>query len=142
MKTANEVKKNFGEMQEANVIITEREKLKYMYNIIPDDFKILIDVTLNTTTDELYDYIKERIYARSCLENLEESKNDYNNDPMDVDLLSYYNRNKNKGIRNRRINNKKSKTNMKKDNRPFCHICEVRGHSTRECQYNNKLFKI
>ena len=54
-------------------------------------------------------------------------------DPMDVDLLSYHNRNKNKGNRNRRINNKKSKENMKKDNRPFCHICEERGHYTRDC---------
>jgi len=56
---------------------------------------------------------------------------------MDVfDLLSYHNRNKNKEIKNFRINNKKSKTNLKKDNRPFCYICEVRGHSVRECRYS------
>jgi len=138
MKTANEVKKIFGEMEEANVIISEREKLKYIYNILPDDFKILIDVTLNTTANELYDYIKERISARSYLENWDKNKIDYYNDPMDVDLLSYHNKNKNKGNRNYKINKKKSKTNMKKDNRPFCHICEERGHSTRECRYNTK----
>ena len=76
MKTANEVKKIFGEMEEANVIISEREKLKYIYNILPDDFKILIDVTLNTTANELYDYIKERISARSYLENWDKNEID------------------------------------------------------------------
>jgi len=49
---------------------------------------------MNTTTHQLYDYIKERIYSRSYLEKWEENKNDYNNDPKDVYMVSYNNRKK------------------------------------------------
>jgi len=39
MKMADSVNEIFGEMEDAGVNLTEREKLKYMFNILPNDFK-------------------------------------------------------------------------------------------------------
>ena len=57
MKMADSVNEIFGEMEDAGVNLTEREKLKYMFNILPNDFKNIIDVTLETTARQLYFHI-------------------------------------------------------------------------------------
>jgi len=65
---------------------------------------------------------------------------DEHDDPMDIDLIEKRYRNKNyhkgKGFV-KKINRNNNKTNKNL----YCHICEIRGHLTKDCKYNMKARK-
>ncbi len=128
----DKVKQTFQEMNEAKVQITDKEKLKYMYNSIPHGTRKEISVTLETKPDDFYNSIKGRINALAYLENT--NNEDENDDPMDVDFLSR---------ERKRINDKrklKEKNNISnKKHILFCKICRKHGHTLERCKFNGKI---
>jgi len=63
MKMADSVNAIFGEMEDAGVNLTEKEKIKvHVQYFFQMTFKNIIDVTLETTARQLYESIKDRIF--------------------------------------------------------------------------------
>ena len=54
--------------------ITDKEKLKYLYNILSDDYKNIIQINLNSDPNVYINNLKSFIYAKSYLENWEDNK--------------------------------------------------------------------
>jgi len=124
-KTVEDIRNIFQEMKDSEIEITERERLKYMYNALPTQFRNTLDITLNTKSEELYNMVINRINAKSYLENWENDKPEPE-DLMEIDFVH----------RGRNSNKHRRYTNQIK--RPYCHICTEQGHWTDECEYNSK----
>jgi len=69
------------------VEITDKEKLKYLYNILSDDYKNIIQINLNSDPNVYINNLKSFIYAKSYLENWEDNKTIKKDDPMDLDFI-------------------------------------------------------
>ncbi|KAG4087976.1 hypothetical protein H8356DRAFT_1433173 [Neocallimastix lanati (nom. inval.)] len=73
----------------ADMNITNKEKLKYLYNILTDYFKNIVQFVLNGSLDEYLETLKRIILTRSYVENWDDSKEkDEDDDPMDINCLS------------------------------------------------------
>jgi len=140
IKMLDQAKEIFVEMEEVDLGITNKEKLKYLYNILTDDYKNIVQFDLNSDADEYLDTLKRIISARSYVENWDDIKEkDEDDDPMDLDYLSKRKRTTKLNKKpSSSINNKKNKHKYKKDNKSYCHICDMNGHSTKECHFNLK----
>jgi hypothetical protein len=68
------MKETFDDMEEQHVEITDKEKLKYLYNVLPDDYKNIIQINLNSDPNVYINNLKSFIYAKSYLENWEDNK--------------------------------------------------------------------
>jgi len=44
-------KETFDDMEEQHVEIPDKEKLKYLYNVLPDDYKNIIQINLKSDPD-------------------------------------------------------------------------------------------
>ena len=153
------MKETFDDMEEQHVEITDKEKLKYLYNVLPDDYKNIIQINLNSDPNVYINNLKSFIYAKSYLENWEDNKTIEKDDPMDLDFISRGRRTSNSSKKNEHNNHNNKSSNSKKrgkqngnqynnnnkdnsnkdnNNKSYCHICEVKGHSTRNCIYNMK----
>ncbi|OUM65295.1 hypothetical protein PIROE2DRAFT_7672 [Piromyces sp. E2] len=133
----DKVKEIFQEMEEAKVLITEREKLKFMNNCLPTEVTDKFLITLDTTADQLYDMVKARISAKSYFENWDNNENNMD-DPMDIDFLSKNKRRRNgksRDMDNHKGGNKYNKSKQSNYN-PYCSICRKHGHTTGKCKYN------
>jgi len=136
----DQAKEIFVEMEEIDLGITNKEKLKYLYNILTNDYKNIVQFDLNSDADEYLETLKRIISARSYVENWDDTKEkDEDDDPMDLDYLSKRKRTPKLSKKpSSLINNKKNKHKYKKDNKNYCHICDMNGHSTKECHCNHK----
>lgn len=60
---------------------------------------------------------------------------------MDLDYISGKDKNNHSFKHNQKINKKTSKCFTKNEDIPICAICEIKGHSTKECRYNLKTIR-
>jgi len=125
MKVLDSVMDIYQEMDIRRITLGPREKLKYMYSLIPRNFRENLNITLQTTHEQLYEMAKNRINAKSYLEGWEEDNN-HIDDPMDIDFLSRNNESKRKRSHNRG-----------KKRSPYCNKCNKYGHTNEDCKQNN-----
>ena len=86
-KTIESMLETFTEMDGSNVVLSDREKIKFMFNALPESFRENLDVNLKGKVSEFYDMVKRKVSTKSYLENWETEKED-SNDPMEIDLVS------------------------------------------------------
>jgi len=142
------------------VEIIDKEMLKYLYNILLNEYKNIYYINLNRDQDQYLNNLKGFISEKSFQENWEDNKTTEKDDPIDLNLISRgrktgnsFRKNqlnihnnsssnsKNRGKPNNgQYNNNNNNNNNNKDNnnKLYYHICGVRGHSTRDCSYNMK----
>jgi len=116
----------YQEIDELRINHSQDEKLKYMYQTLPEDFRERLRVTLRFTYQQLYEKAKEKLDAKSYLEDWNEKDKDDIDDPMDIDFLS-----RESGYRRKRSHSKNKKRN------PYCNKCKKYGYNINECKYNN-----
>ena len=106
IKTMESVIDIYQEMDELRINLSQAEKLKYMYQTLPEDFRERLGVTLRFTYQQLYEKAKEELDAKSYLEDWNEKDKDDIDDPMDIDFLS-----RESGYRRKRSHSKNKKHN-------------------------------
>ncbi|ORX64330.1 hypothetical protein BCR32DRAFT_306879 [Anaeromyces robustus] len=144
----------FENMNKSDFKLSDKEKIKYIYNTFPTGFKNKFEFKENEDSQSLIKRIKYNIsmkcYAGQWMEKEEEEKDD----PMEIDAIhknfkkprNFNNNSKNKNNNKSTINAHKKNNfgknndnkNNNKNNNKYCHICDKNGHSTKDCWFNLK----
>eukprot|EP00833_Pecoramyces_ruminatium_P002538 jgi/Orpsp1_1/1176570/evm.model.c7180000058122.1 len=127
METLNSMKEIFTSMNSKNLKISEDEKLKYVFNALPQDYISKFILTKDDTFDTVYGKIEDDISRKSYIESWQNQN--YNDDPMEIDYV-------------KKEHNKNEKNNSKKNNK-YCGICDSHSHDLKDCcnhkrNYSNK----
>eukprot|EP00833_Pecoramyces_ruminatium_P007370 jgi/Orpsp1_1/1181402/evm.model.c7180000077088.1 len=114
-------------MNSKNLKISEDEKLKYVFNALPQDYISKFILTKDDTFDTVYGKIEDDISRKSYIESWQNQN--YNDDPMEIDYV-------------KKEHNKNEKNNSKKNNK-YCGICDSHSHDLKDCcnhkrNYSNK----
>jgi len=118
--TIMEMMRIFEILEKKKYFISDLEKIKFIYKAIPKTVKSLVIATDYDKVEEYVKKINKSLTVYNYLEDLdineekETSKND-EEDKMDIDYVS-----------------------AQKKTSKYCHICERKGHLTKECRYNLK----
>ena len=120
MDVLNEIVEIFNVLDDTNLHINNLEKLIIMQEALPIDLAKEFKPRANIDPNAFYNEIKDTVtfYNYKLKRGINKPKNnpivnEVRVDPMDLD----------------NINNYKKK---------FCHICDITGHTTKECRYNLK----
>jgi len=74
IRKLGQAKEIFTEIEEIELAIANKEKLKYLYNILTDDYNNIFQFDLNSNLNEYLETLKIIILARTYVENWKESK--------------------------------------------------------------------
>jgi len=120
METLDQMRDIFKVMDSSQLRISDEEKIKYLYNALPEDYMGKFILEQNETFDSLYNKIDADLKKRSYIKGWNYDNRD--DDPMEINQ-----------VRKIAIKNKNNYKNNK-----YCSICEKTNHSTKECWYNLK----
>jgi len=129
----------FETLEGKKQVISDREKLKFMYDSMPKNFRNYLDIDEDTKPQELYNKINKKLNMIAYLEGGKDYNYYYQDDPMEIDIVE-------KSRKNSKYNNELKERLHKNyikncEEKRYCHICEIFGHTTRECRYNLKYTK-
>ena len=110
----------FEQMSNGEFKLSNKEKVKYMYNALPKEYQNVVQVTVDTTPLNYYNELNKIFSMKSFLEDWK-LPDDQIYDPMDIDYVGKIKNNNNYQI--------------KKYN---CDICKMDNHKTDNCCYNIK----
>ena len=126
----------FETLSNNSQVISDREKIKFMYESMPKNFRNYLDIDEDTKPTDLYNKINKKLNMIAYLEGGEDYKQYYQDDPMEVDIVQ---RTVKKDKYNKELKEKLHKNYIKNcEEKRYCHICEIFGHTTRNCRYNSK----
>jgi len=129
----------FETLKGKNQVISDREKLKFMYDSMPKNFRNYLDIDEDTKPQDLYSKINKKLNMVAYLEGGDDYNYYYQDDPMEIDIIEKpkknikYNKELKESLHKNYIKNCEEKR--------YCHICEIFGHTTCECRYNFKIYK-
>jgi len=145
----------FNNMKKTNVKISNKEKIKYIYNILPSKYRDLVNIDERTSAENYYNNLKSKIGMKAYLKdwhnnnsNNNNNNNLINNYPINEKTTinhigkisnkyknNYYKEyNKNKFNGNERF--KTNKNNIKIKNKLYYHICKKHSHNTEKCRFD------
>jgi len=157
-KAIRKIKKIFQNMDEAKANMTEKEKLKYFINILPEKYKRKLVLKESTKVDNLYDQIKEDLTMWNNIDDLESDKSTYNDDPLEIDYAGKltnkekplqrqskhnnygYNKNSNNHNNNKHNNNKNYNYKNYNNNKNFNHYKNYKNSNNNN--FDNKFCEI
>jgi len=95
-----------------------RKKLKYLFNVLSDDYKNIIQINLNSDPNQYINNLKGFISIKSYLENWEDNKTIEKDNPMNLDFISRGRRTSNSSKKNQHNNHNSKSSNSKNRGKP------------------------
>jgi len=123
----DQLKDIFENMDNINFHLSEDEKLRYLFNAMPEDYTNKFTLTdidnFTSISKKIVEDINKLAYIQQW--NLNNQPMD---DPMEIDYAGKFQK-KNK-------NNNKRNYQTKKADKKYCHICNKNNHNTSDCWFN------
>ena len=147
-KTLDKMFDIFNNMKKTNVKISNKEKIKYIYNTLPPKYRDIVNIDEKTSAEEYYNNLKSKIGMKAYLEDWHNNNNTINNNLTNEKTAINHvgklnNKIKDNYYKEYNINkfnkNKSFKTNKNKNNHQkklYCHICKKYNHNTDRCRFN------
>jgi len=83
----NEMFNIFETLEGKKKVISDREKLKFMYDLMPKNFRNYLDIDEDTKPQELYNKINKKLNMIAYLERGENYNYYYQDDPIEIDII-------------------------------------------------------
>jgi len=72
----------FNNMKKTNVKISNKEKIKYIYNILPSKYRDLVNIDERTLAEDYYNNLKSKIGMKAYLEDWHNNNSNNNNNNL------------------------------------------------------------
>jgi len=134
LKVLDKMSDIFHNMKKTDVKISNKEKIKYIYNILPHKYRDIVNLDESIAAEKYYTKLKMKINMKAYLEDWNNNNEEYNTDQnIEINYVGKTNnkthsyKNKNTNYINKQLNNK---------NKMYCHICQKHNHNTNRCRFS------